>query len=230
MQSYAACADPEIQEHVREGFADAGAPGPGGDRRLPGRPVVVLLPRDAAQRDRRAPARGARAGRGVGGLLARPARAARPTRTDARPPGRPDLPPAPALPVGLAGGGARGRLLRRAGVRAARLERRLRRPQLGGAAGVARHRPRDQAQRGAGPRRAGAARRAGRLGGRPAQARPRRGRAEGPGHEAHPLRARRRPQPRLEGRALVLRRGLVPRERRRGARHRAAEARARSRA
>ena len=27
MQSYAACADPEIQEHVREGFADARAPG-----------------------------------------------------------------------------------------------------------------------------------------------------------------------------------------------------------
>ena len=176
------------------GLRHAGAPGAGGDRRLPGRPVVVLLPRDAAQRDRRAPARGARAGRGVGGAAGSTRTRCSPTRTDARPPGRPDLPPAPALPVGLAGGGARRRLLRRPGVRAARLERRLRRPELGGAAGVARHRPRDEEQRGAGPRRAGAARRAGRLGGRPAQARPRRGRAEGPGHEAHPLRARRRPQ------------------------------------
>ena len=185
MQSYAACADPEIQEHVREGFADARAPGAGGDRRLPGRPVVVLLPRDAAQRHRRARARGARAGRGVGGLLARPARDALPTRTDARPPRRPDLPPAPALPVGLAGGRARRRLLRRPGVRAARLERRLRRS----AARRRRWRSRDiaratGAQRGARPRRARAARRAGRLRGRAAQARPRRGGAEGPGHRS----------------------------------------------
>ena len=74
MQSYAACADPEIQEHVREGFATLVRQVHEATGASPGRPVLVLLARDAAQRHRRAPARGARAGRGVGGLLARPAR------------------------------------------------------------------------------------------------------------------------------------------------------------
>ena len=77
MQSYAACADPEIQRVVRERYADLVrqvAEATGAD---PRRAVGLLRPRDAAQRHRRARPRRARPRRGVGRVLARP-------RVDAR--------------------------------------------------------------------------------------------------------------------------------------------------
>ena len=77
MQSYAASADPEIQARVRERYADLVRQVARGDGRRAGRAVVVLLQRDAAERDRGAQPRGARAERGVGGLLGRAAHDAR---------------------------------------------------------------------------------------------------------------------------------------------------------
>ncbi len=74
MQSYAASSDPEIQTRVRERYADIVRQVQEATGAEPARAVVVLLHRDAAQRDRRAQPRGARAERGVGGLLGRAAR------------------------------------------------------------------------------------------------------------------------------------------------------------
>ena len=74
MQSYAACADPEIQARVRERYADLVRQVAEATGAEPARAVVVLRQRDAAQRHRRAEPRGARAERGVG-------RAAGSTRT-----------------------------------------------------------------------------------------------------------------------------------------------------
>ena len=170
MQSYAACADPEIQTFVRERFAYAGAPGPGGDRRHAGRAVVVLLPRHAAQRDRRGRISTCLpSGEEWAACWVDPQRDARGSRRG--PVGRLMLDRLAAfiyrrrrrvlwgsLVVVLVGGRLRG-----PGVRAARLERRLRRPAVRGAAGGRRHRPGDRRERGSLPHRAGAARGAGRL-------------------------------------------------------------------
>ena len=74
MQSYAASADPEIQARVRERYADLVRQVGEATARRAGAAVVVLRQRDAAERDRGAEPRSARAERGVGGLLGRPAR------------------------------------------------------------------------------------------------------------------------------------------------------------
>ena len=163
-------------------------------------------------------------------MLARPRVDARGRRPDARPPRRLHLPPPPRRPVDLARGRARGRRVRRPGVRAARLGRRLRRPEGRGGARQPRRRARDRRERLARPRRARAPRGAGRLGGGAGQARAGRGGAARPRDRPRgPLRARRRPQPRLEGRPLLLRRRDVRGRLRRRARARAAAARAHAR-
>ena len=219
MQSYAACADPEIQAHVRERFADARAPGARA-RRAPRRPSCgrssptgccsTSSRRSTSRRSRRA-----RSGR--------PAGSSRSTMLEAVADPRLTMLDRLAALIyrrrrrflwGSLGGGARRRLLRRPGVRAARLGRRLRRPAGRGGRWRARHRRAPTgAQRGARHRRARAARRAGRLGaGAGASSTASRRALEDRGvASVRPLRARRRPRARLEGRPLDLRAGDLPR-------------------